>query len=78
MAEDLAVAQSNLALGKSRHLWIVRHHNDRVALTMQIAKKVRYNRLVGRIEIPGRLIRKQQRGLVHQRPRDRHTLLLAA
>ena len=78
MAEDLAVAQSNLALGQSRHLRIVRHHNDRVALTMQIAKKIRNDGLIGGIEIAGRLIRQQDRRIINKRPRNADTLLLAA
>jgi hypothetical protein len=30
------------------------------------------------VEIPGRLVRRQQAGLQHQRARQRHPLLLAA
>ena len=30
------------------------------------------------VEIPGRLVRKDERGIVDERPGDRHTLLLTA
>ena len=75
MTEDLTVAEGDLALGESGHLWVVGDHDDGVALTMKFAQKVCDDGLVGSIEIAGGFIGEKDWWVVNQRPRNTYALL---
>ena len=65
------------AVGVRRHIGLVRHEHDRVAGFME-ASEQSHNLGAGlRIEVPGRLVGKKNRRIVHERARDRHALALA-
>src|SRR6185503_7150218 len=58
---------------------VVRHDDDRDPLLLVELTEHLQDFLAGhRVEVARRLIREQQRGLVNQRPRDGHALLLPA
>jgi hypothetical protein len=53
-------------------------HADGRSGTMQVAQQIHNGFAIGRIEIPGRLVGKQNGGISYQRPRHCDALLLAA
>ena len=57
--------------------FIMRHDADRRPAAMQIPQQLHHSLAIGRIEIPSRLIGKQDKRLAAERTRHRHTLLLA-
>jgi hypothetical protein len=78
VAEDLPMAQRDLPLGKASHLRIMRNHNDRMAVVVQVLQQLSDDRLIRRIQIARRLIRQQNRRVIDQRSRNADPLLLAA
>ena len=57
----------------------MRHEHDRrLSAPIDVDQKVDDLVAGAGVEIPGRLVRQENRGLVRQRPRDRDALLLAA
>src|SRR5713101_3923965 len=76
---QLAVAELQRALGVLRDVVLMRHkHHRQPLLLVQPLQDVHdlYRRAA--VEVPGRLIRQQDRRPVHQRPGDGHPLLLPA
>ena len=65
-------------VGEASDRWGVRYHQDRVAFLMQFAEKIEHDLFVHFVEIAGGLVRQNQLGVIDQRARDRHALLLAA
>src|SRR5260370_553460 len=60
-------------------LGVVSNHENRLALAIvQIAQQAEHDARVFGVEIPGRLVRKKNGGMIHNRPRNRDPLLLAA
>ena len=78
VAEDLAVAQGDAALGEGGHLGVVGDHDDGVALAVKILEKVGDDGLVGGVEVSGGLVGKKDRGVVDKRAGDADALLLAS
>ena len=78
VAEDLAMAQGDLAPGEAGHLGIVRHHDDGVAVAVQVGEEARDDLLVGGVEIPGRFIGQKDRRVIDEGAGDADALLLAA
>src|SRR6185437_13420451 len=67
---DFAVAQADDAMGMRGDVRLVRHQNDRVAAFVQ-SRKERHDFLASSgIEIPGGLVRQQERRMIHQRARS--------
>ena len=65
-------------VGEASDGWGVRDHQDRVTFLMQLAEKIEHDLFVHFVEIAGGLVRQNQLGVIDQRARDRHALLLAA
>src|ERR1051326_4105322 len=79
VGDDLAIAHAHHAAGVPRHLARVRDQHKRLAVVAVQRVNQRHDLFGGvRIEIPGRLVGKDHRGLSRQRPRNRDALLLAA
>ena len=67
------------AMNDIHHSSVVRHDHDGPALLdHEIAQQFDNRMARFRVEISGRLIRQDQRRMVHERARDRDALLLAA
>ena len=76
--DDLAVAQPDHPLGLLGDVGLVRDQHDGAAFFVQ-AREDPQDVLGGvRVEVAGRLVGEDQRGVGHDRPRDRDPLLLAA
>src|SRR5262245_25340496 len=70
------VERSTGALGRVR---VVRHHHDRLLEFLVEPVEQREDLLAGlAVEVAGRLVGEQHRGIAHQRTRDRDALLLSA
>src|SRR5688572_14117581 len=76
--DDPAVEELDLAVRVIRVARIVRDHADRRALAVQLAQQVHHRLAVPRVEVSGRLVGEQDRGLAGERAGDGHALLLAA
>src|SRR5215468_1834485 len=61
--------------GKAR---IVRNHHDGRSVAMQAAKQLHHRFCITRVEVPGRLVREQDRRATGQSARHGNTLLLTA
>src|SRR5487761_627690 len=66
------------AVGEAADGWVVRDHEDRVALAVKIAEESNHGLFVGFVEIAGRLVGKNQLGMIDQRASDGDALLLAS
>ena len=53
VAEDLAVAESDAALGEGGHLGVVGDHDDGVAVVVEVCEEVGDDLLVGCVEVSG-------------------------
>src|SRR5579864_192243 len=69
--------QLNAAVGESGHYGVVRHHDDRAALLMELTQQAENDFFVLRVEIAGGLVGQNNSGVVDQRSRDADALLLA-
>ena len=78
VAQDLAVAERDDAPGELRDVGLVRDEDDGLPLVVQ-GLEDRHDLLRRpRVEVARRLVREEDRRLVHEAPRDRDPLLLAA
>src|ERR1700674_5471005 len=75
---QVAVRQLDAPVGLTRNVGIVRDHENCVAGIVQLAKDLQDDGFVDFVEIAGGLIREDQLGLIDERARDGHALLLAA
>ena len=75
---DLAVAQPDHALGLFGHVGLVRDQHHRAAFFVQASEDPQHILGRVRVEVAGRLIGQDQRGVRHQRSRHRDALLLPA
>ena len=66
------------ALGTARHVVLVGDEHDRAARAVQVDEQGEDVGGRGRVEVAGRLVGEDQRGLGHQGAGDRDALLLAA
>lgn len=78
MAEDFAVAESDLALCKSGHFWVVRHHDDGVAVAVQVFEQLGDDLLIGCVEVAGWFVSEQDRRIIDEGAGDADALLFAA
>ena len=78
MAKDLAVAESDLALGEGCHFRIMRDHDDGVSGCVEFAEDVDYDLLICGVEVAGRLVGEQDRRVVDESAGDADALLLSA
>ena len=74
----LAVEEVHFSLRVLGEARIVRDHADGRALAMQILQQFHHGFAVARVEVSGRFVGQQNRGLSAQRARHCHTLLLTA
>src|SRR6266540_371185 len=78
-SDDPAVAQRDRDVGLLRELLIVRdEHDRRLAPAVDVDQEIDDLVAGPRVEIAGRLVGEQDRGLVRERPGDRDALLFAA
>src|SRR5712692_9908613 len=75
---QVAVSQFDAAVRLARDLWVVRHHQDRVAGVVQFAENLDDDSFVSFVEIARGLVGKNDLRLVDQRAGNRHALLFAA
>src|SRR5574338_780671 len=73
-----SVTQGDDPLGARRDVRLVRHHDHRLSLGMQLAEDRHDLGARGAVEVAGGLVRQQDAGPVHQRPGDGHALALPA
>ena len=76
VGKDLAVADVDYAVGILGDIAFVRHQNNGIALRLQAVKQGHDFNAGRRIQRSRRLIRQQNRRVIHQRPRNRHALPL--
>src|SRR5256885_4350894 len=74
----MAVGQFDAAVGLTRDVRVVRHHQNRVSGVVQFVENLEDDRFVGLVEISGGFVGKNNLRLIDQRTRDGHALLLAA
>ncbi len=75
---QMAVGQFDAAVGLTRDVRVVRHHQNRVSGVVQFAENLEDDRFVGLVEISGGFVGKNDLRLIDQRARNGHALLLAA
>ncbi len=73
-----AVRQLDAAVGHAADRRRMGHHQNRVPAVVQLVQQFEHDVLVGFVEIAGGLVGQNQLGLIDQRARDGHALLLAA
>src|SRR5438876_1004157 len=74
-----SVAKLDNPIGILRNVGLVRHENDgQIPLAVEPLKNLHHFNRCPTIERAGRFIGKNQRGIIHKRARQSHTLLLAA
>jgi hypothetical protein len=78
VARDPAVDHADRAVRVGRHARIVRHQQHRDPLGVELLEHPQNLHAGLGVEVPGRLVGQQERGLVDQCPGDGHPLLLAA
>ena len=79
VAHHAAVAQGDPAVGRGGQLVIVRDENQgRPATAVHLGHQLEDVSAVARVEVAGRLVGKQNGGVVGEGAGDRHALLLAA
>ena len=76
--QNNSVAQNDHAFREPRHVQLVRDHDNRDALLVELLKNAHDLDAGLAVQISRRLVREQQLRLVHERARDGNTLLLAA
>ena len=76
--QDHSIAHHDVALRVGSDVLLVRHHHNCDSMLVELLKNCHDLDAGAAIEITGRLVRKQDLGLVNQRPRYGHALLLAA
>ena len=76
--DDAAVPEAHEAAGMAAHIGVVRHEHDGDALAVQLLEQAQDLVRGAAVEGAGRLVGEQQARAVHERPRDRDALLLAA
>jgi len=76
--QNQSIAHNNVAAGVGRDVRLVRDHDDGDAAFVELLKNSHDLDTGPAIEISRRLIREHHFRIVHQRPRDRDALLLAA
>jgi hypothetical protein len=74
---QMAVGKLDAAVGLACNVGIVRHHQDGVTRSVQLAEYLKHDVFVGFVEIASRFVGKNQLRLVDKRARDGHTLLFA-
>ena len=74
----MTIAQRNGTAAILGNLGIVRNENNRPSLGMQLLKQHQHLEARTGIEITGRLVGQDHRGIVHERPGNGHALHLAA
>src|SRR5579864_9616071 len=65
--DDAPVKQVNRAVRHTRESRIVRDHADRRTLAVKLPQKIHYGFAVLRVQVSGRLVRQQDRGLADKR-----------
>ena len=76
---DPAVLEINDAVRRREHLVVVRRRdNGDVQVVLELFQHVDDLFARPQVEVAGRLVREKNRGIVRERPRYRHALLLAA
>src|SRR5207302_8929596 len=75
---DFSVAEHQHTLRKLRDVALVGHHDNGQALVVQALKHFHDLDRSAAVQVARRLVGQQNRRPVHQRSRDRHTLLLSA
>src|SRR5581483_78528 len=75
---DASVMQLDAAIGKPRNHRIVGDHDNGPPLLVELAQQAQYDFLVLRVEVAGRLVGKDDFGIVDERAGDAHPLLLTA
>ena len=78
VALDQAVDDANRAMGEGRHLGVVRHQDHGDPLGVELLEHPQDFHAGVRVEIAGRLVGQDQRGMIDQRAADGHPLLLSA
>ena len=73
-----AVAQVDDALGLRGNVGLVGYEDDGSPFEVQAREDAQHVLGGARVEVPGRLVREDQRGVRDDRPRDCDALLLAA
>src|SRR5580698_2026743 len=73
-----SVADLDRPASVRRHPGVVRDHHDRVAGRVELVEQFHERRGVPRVQVAGRLVTQDQARPVHQRPRYRDPLALAA
>ena len=76
---DPPVPHVDRGIAVVRGFRIVRDHQDGLPQPpVQVAQNLQHGLRILRVEIPGGLVGQQNRRVIHNRPRNRHALLLAA
>ncbi len=78
IADDLAVSKVDFARGKRGNIVLMRHQHDCHAAGVQFLQQRHDLNTGARVKRAGRLVGENQRGIVDQRARNRHALLLPA
>src|SRR5688572_13032141 len=78
VTDDEAIAQMNRSFSAARDPALVGDEHDSVARRMQSIEQGQNLGAGGAVQVAGRLVREQQRGLRDQRPGDRDALALSA
>src|SRR5207245_5038542 len=76
--QDHSIAHHDVALRVGSDVLLVRHHHNCDSMLVELLKNSHDLAACAAIEIASRFVCKQDLGLVNQRPRDGHALLLAA
>src|SRR5215207_1195854 len=74
---DLTVAHVDAPRHGARELGVVRDHDDRRAIGVQLVEQLDELAARPRVEVAGGLVGEHDRGSPQERPRDRHPLALA-
>src|SRR5437762_10603145 len=76
--KHLAVANMDDAVRAGRDIMLVSDQNDGVANRLQTIEEVHNFHAGGRVQVPGGLVRQNNRRVVYQSPRDGHALPLSS
>src|SRR5437773_2075675 len=78
IVQNYAIAHYYVALRVRSDVLLVRHHDDCDSALVEVLKNSHDLDTGSAVEVAGRLIGEQHLGIVDQRARNGHTLLLAA
>src|SRR5690242_7387473 len=78
LVHDHAVAHVHDTARRARQLFVVRHDDERRAVAIEPVEEANDLRAGAGIQLAGWLVGKEELGLVRQRTRNGHALLLAA